>query len=63
MICIENLYKEFIVYKILSLRTYINLVKKVKSIEDLKYTWGLVWFALTKIVFKQKVDNETVRGR
>ena len=57
------MYKEFIIYKITSYKTYINLIKKIKSFEDLRYTLGLVWFAITKIIFKPKINNETVRGR
>jgi hypothetical protein len=56
-------YKNFIDYKVSHLNTYGNLIKKVKNIEDLKYAYGLMYFGVTKILFKPKIDNETVRGR
>jgi hypothetical protein len=60
---LNPVYKEFIQYKVRKLSTYTNVVKKIRSIEDLRFTVGLVWFALSKIVGKHFIDNETVRGR
>jgi hypothetical protein len=51
-------YKNFIKYKIF----HFNIFQKIRSLEDLRYTLGLIWFA-KKIVFKHCVDNETIRGR
>ena len=56
-------YEEFIEYKATKLSTYTNIIKKVRSWEDFKFTLGLVWFALTKIVPKHMIDNESIRGR
>ena len=52
-------YREFIKFKL----THFNIFQKIQSFEDLRYAWGLVWFALTKIVTKHYISNETVRGR
>jgi len=57
------MYKEFLDYKVKSIKSYINVLKKIRSIEDLKFTLGLCWFCLTKIIFKPKINNETIRGR
>ncbi len=57
-----NPYKDFIRHKI-SWSTVVNLAKKVNSLEDFLYAFGLLWFAVTKIVFKRDITNETVRGR
>jgi len=54
----DTAYKNFIKYKVL----HFNIFQKIRSWEDFKYTLGLVWFA-RKIVFKRRVNNETVRGR
>ena len=61
-VTLDILYKEFVKYKLLSPITYINIFKKIRNWEDLKYTLGLIWFA-RKIVFKRLINNETVRGR
>ncbi len=55
-------YKEFIKYKIFSPTTYINILKKIRSWEDLRFTIRLLWHA-RKIVFKRRVTNESVLGR
>ena len=60
---LDKSYKDFIIYKIFSFSTYVNLIKKIRNFEDLRFTWGLVWFALTKIVFKKRLTNENIRGR
>ena len=52
-------YKDFIKYKIF----HFNIFQKIHSFEDLKYTYGLIWFAITKIVFKKLINNEVIRGR
>jgi hypothetical protein len=56
-------YKEVINYKIGKVITYKNLFKKIRSFEDFLYALGLIKFALTKIIFKNIITNETVRGR
>ena len=55
----DTYYKDFIKFKL----THFNLFQKIHSWEDLRYTLGLVWFALTKIMCKHFINNETVRGR
>lgn len=57
-----NPYKEFISYKARRISTFVNLLRKIGNLEDLRYAWGLVWFA-RRFVFKRDIDNETVRGR
>lgn len=56
-------YRDFIIYKIFSPLTYLNLSKKIKNIEDFRYALGLVEFAVKKILFRKIINNETVRGR
>ena len=60
---VNVLYKEFLDWKIKSISSYVNFIKKIKTFEDLKYACGLLWFGITKILIKPKIDNETVRGR
>jgi magnesium-protoporphyrin IX monomethyl ester (oxidative) cyclase len=38
---VAKLYKDFLIKKIFSLRTYINLIKKIKNMEDFRYMLGL----------------------
>ncbi len=59
----DTYYKEFIKFKLTSQVSYLNLFKKIRNFEDLKYACGLIQFALTKIVFKHLINNETIRGR
>lgn len=56
-------YKDFIKFKILSIHTYINMIKKVRNLEDLRYATGLLWFGITKILIRKTINNETLRGR
>lgn len=63
MLNVNLFYKSFLDYKIKCIKTYINLFKKIHNFEDLKYIFGLIWFALTKIIFKSTITNETIRGR
>lgn len=56
-------YKQFFNYKLKSPTSYINFIKKIRNLEDLRYALGLLWFGLTKIVFKKQINNETIRGR
>lgn len=60
---VDALYKEFLEYKTRSVKSYINIAKKIRSFEDLRYTLGLMWFCSTKILLKPRINNETVRGR
>jgi len=59
----DYMYKKFVEWTIKNPFTIIKLIKKIHSFEDLRYTLGLIWFTLTKIVFKKAITNETVRGR
>ena len=38
---VAKLYKDFLIRKFFSLRTYINLIRKIRSIEDFRYMLGL----------------------
>lgn len=38
---VAKLYKDFLIKKTFSLRTYINLAKKIRNLEDLRYMLGL----------------------
>ena len=60
---IDYFYQKFIGWTIKNPFTIIKLIKKIHSFEDLRYALGLIWFALTKIIFKKAITNETVRGR
>ena len=55
-------YRKYLNAKLRSFSLYSNIIKKIKSFEDLKYATGLMRFA-RKIVFKRLITNETVRGR
>lgn len=59
---VDVAYKSFLKYKIKQGKSYKNLLLKVRSLEDLMYAWGLLWFS-RKIVFKHFITNETIRGR
>jgi radical SAM superfamily enzyme YgiQ (UPF0313 family) len=57
-------YKGFIKYKLLMFFITIpNLLKKIRSLEDLKYTLRLIIFALTHFVFRRSINNENILGR
>lgn len=55
-------YKDFLKYKLNELSTYVNLFKKIKTFEDLRFTLGLSKVAI-RMLFKKEADNETIRGR
>lgn len=59
---VHVMYKKFLDYKVRNWGTYVNLIKKVRSVEDLRYTFGLVKLGI-KIYLARKITNETVRGR
>jgi hypothetical protein len=46
---VAKLYKDFLFKKLFSLRTYINLTKKINNLEDLKYMLGLATIPLAMI--------------
>lgn len=55
-------YKDFLEYKLNELSTFINLFKKIKSFEDLRFAFGLGKIAV-RMLLKKTVTNENVRGR
>lgn len=55
-------YKEFLINKIKSPKTYLNLIKKIHSFEDFRYALGLMKLGL-KIFLSKTITNDTVRGR
>ncbi|OGX15656.1 MAG: hypothetical protein A2166_02685 [Omnitrophica WOR_2 bacterium RBG_13_41_10] len=57
---LSSYYREFIIYKIFSLKTYINLIKKIRSLEDLCYALSLSVIPikmLLRIVTGKKLSN------
>ena len=58
----SGFYKRFLWYKLLSPITYLNLIRKIKSLEDLRYMIRLCKIPI-RMVFKRRLDNEGVRGR
>jgi anaerobic magnesium-protoporphyrin IX monomethyl ester cyclase len=46
---VAQLYKKFIIHKIFSFTTYINLLRKIRSIEDIKYMLCLVSIPLNML--------------
>jgi hypothetical protein len=62
MVNVNPYYKDFVNYKINSYKTYINLFKKIRSLEDLRYLLGLTRLAL-KIAITKSITNETLRDR
>lgn len=53
---LSGAYKEFIVSKALSARTYVNILRKIRSMEDLSYTAKLMSIPLSMLL-------RTVRGK
>ncbi|MBU1122656.1 MAG: radical SAM protein [Candidatus Omnitrophica bacterium] len=63
---LSQIYKAYLFYKIFSLRTYINLLRKIKSFEDFVYMAKLLSLPakmVTKMVFGDKLSNTTMQGR
>ncbi len=57
-------YKEFLFYKLFSFRTYVNLVRKVKNLEDFKYMIGLASMPISMIIraiLGQKITVHSIR--
>lgn len=63
---LNKAYRDFFIYKIFSFQTYINLVRKVRNFEDLKYMLGLAtipFMMLVKFIFGNKLSNTAIRGK
>lgn len=57
------MYKEFLLYKLFSLQTYINILKKTRSFEDLVYTLKLITIPLNMLmamIFNKKLSNISI---
>ncbi|MBM3255628.1 MAG: radical SAM protein, partial [Candidatus Omnitrophica bacterium] len=57
---LSGAYKEFIIYKLFSLQTYINIIRKIHSLEDLRYMFGLMTIPmrmLFKIILGKSLSN------
>ncbi len=62
---LSNLYKEFLKYKIFSFQTYVNILRKIKSIEDLKYMFKLISFPMNmiiKMITRKDISNVSIRN-
>ena len=65
---LSSIYKQFIIHKLFSIRTYLNIVKKLRSVEDIKYLLRLTHYPLKMIqnmFFQRKLSNISLytRGR
>ncbi|NQV00377.1 MAG: radical SAM protein, partial [Parcubacteria group bacterium] len=61
---LSRMYKKFLVYKVFSLQTYINVLRKIKSIEDIIYLLHLITFPigmLLKMIFGRRLSNVSIR--
>ncbi len=63
---LANAYKEFLIHKLLSPFTYLNLVRKVNSLEDFAYLANLATIPfqmLIRSIIGFKLSNNNLRGR
>jgi magnesium-protoporphyrin IX monomethyl ester (oxidative) cyclase len=59
-------YKKFLKYKLFSLRTYINVIRKIRSIEDLKYTFQLISIPIgmfLNMIYGKGLSNISIHRR
>lgn len=60
---LSRAYKEFLIYKLFSLQTYFNLLRKIKSVEDIIYMLHLITIPmgmLRKMIFGKKLSNVSI---
>jgi radical SAM superfamily enzyme YgiQ (UPF0313 family) len=61
---LSKAYKGFLIYKLFSPQTYLNLLRKIKSMEDIVYLLRLVTIPigmLLKIIFGKRLSNVSIR--
>lgn len=63
---LSNAYKEFLIYKLFSFRTYINLLRKIKTTEDVIYMSKLMSIPikmLSNVISKKRLSNVSIRNQ
>lgn len=63
---LSQAYKEFIIHKLFSLQTYINILRKIHSLEDLRYMFGLMAIPmrmLTRISLGKSLSNLSLASK
>ncbi|MFC1521135.1 B12-binding domain-containing radical SAM protein [Elusimicrobiota bacterium] len=63
---LSGIYREFLMHKVFSMRTYVNLLKKIRSFEDFLYIFKLCVYplkALAHMMIGNKLSNVTVQTR
>ena len=61
---LSNAYKEFLIYKLFSIQTYINILRKIKSFEDIIYAQNLMTVPikmLLKMMLGKGLSNVSIR--
>lgn len=59
-------YKDFLIYKLFSIQTYINIVRKTRNLEDFRYMLRLATIPfkmLLEALLGNRLSNVTIRGR
>jgi magnesium-protoporphyrin IX monomethyl ester (oxidative) cyclase len=62
---LSNAYRQFIVYKLTRPRTYLNLIRKLRSWEDVLYLFHLLHYPLgmlRRMIFGQRLSNLSIRS-
>jgi len=63
---LSRAYKEFLLYKLFSAKTYLNLIRKIRSFEDLVYMFSLMFFPLnmlSKMISGKRLSNMSIREK
>ena len=63
---LSKAYKDFLVHKLFSLQTYVNTLKKIKSIEDFSYLLRILTTPtgmLLKMIFGKKISNVSIYSK
>jgi hypothetical protein len=62
---LSRAYRLFIIHKLITPRTYINLIRKIRSWEDLRYMLGLLHYPFNMVLAMLKgirLSNNSIRG-
>lgn len=62
---LSQAYKDFLIYKLFSLQTYFNLLRKIKSAEDIIYMLHLMTVPmrmLLKMIFRKRLSNVSIHN-
>jgi hypothetical protein len=62
---LSNAYRQFIVYKLTRPRTYLNLIRKLRSWEDVRYLFGLLHYPLgmiKRMLLGRRLSNLSIRS-